>query len=168
MGAPPSSPLLLMHHPSLPWHRTQRPMIHGLFNGYAASPTTCDTCCFSRSLFLCRVIPVPHWAGEEVGAYQGAYKVSKGLFQKYGPDRVIDTPITEMGTGQSSTRLPSPSPSPNCPSSASGWLPTHHPPMLALHTGLRWGFRLSVFMWQASRALVLEQPWVACGPSLSS
>ena len=35
--------------------------------------------------------------GEEVGAYQGAYKVSKGLFQKYGPDRVIDTPITEMG-----------------------------------------------------------------------
>ena len=32
-----------------------------------------------------------------MGAYQGAYKVSKGLFQKYGPDRVIDTPITEMG-----------------------------------------------------------------------
>jgi len=35
--------------------------------------------------------------GEEVGQYQGAYKVSKGLFQKYGAQRVIDTPITEMG-----------------------------------------------------------------------
>ncbi|KAH9316430.1 hypothetical protein KI387_025057 [Taxus chinensis] len=35
--------------------------------------------------------------GEEVGEYQGAYKVSKGLLQKFGPDRVIDTPITEAG-----------------------------------------------------------------------
>ena len=35
--------------------------------------------------------------GEEVGQYQGAYKVSKGLFQKYGSKRVVDTPITEMG-----------------------------------------------------------------------
>lgn len=35
--------------------------------------------------------------GEEVAQYQGAYKVTKGLFQKYGAKRVIDTPITEMG-----------------------------------------------------------------------
>ncbi|XP_002979756.2 pyruvate dehydrogenase E1 component subunit beta-1, mitochondrial [Selaginella moellendorffii] len=35
--------------------------------------------------------------GEEVGEYQGAYKVTKGLLQKYGPDRVLDTPITEAG-----------------------------------------------------------------------
>ncbi|KAJ3177717.1 pyruvate dehydrogenase E1, beta subunit [Geranomyces variabilis] len=35
--------------------------------------------------------------GEEVAQYNGAYKVSKGLLDKYGPDRVIDTPITEMG-----------------------------------------------------------------------
>ncbi|KAL3511485.1 hypothetical protein ACH5RR_030886 [Cinchona calisaya] len=35
--------------------------------------------------------------GEEVGEYQGAYKVSKGLLQKYGPQRVVDTPITEAG-----------------------------------------------------------------------
>ena len=32
--------------------------------------------------------------GEEVAQYQGAYKVTKGLFQKYGERRVIDTPIT--------------------------------------------------------------------------
>ncbi|XP_020581938.1 pyruvate dehydrogenase E1 component subunit beta-1, mitochondrial-like [Phalaenopsis equestris] len=35
--------------------------------------------------------------GEEVGEYQGAYKVSRGLLEKYGPDRVRDTPITEAG-----------------------------------------------------------------------
>lgn len=35
--------------------------------------------------------------GEEVGEYQGAYKVTRGLLQKFGADRVIDTPITEAG-----------------------------------------------------------------------
>lgn len=35
--------------------------------------------------------------GEEVGQYNGAYKISKGLLDKYGDRRVIDTPITEMG-----------------------------------------------------------------------
>ncbi|MFB3895429.1 MAG: pyruvate dehydrogenase complex E1 component subunit beta [bacterium] len=33
--------------------------------------------------------------GEEVGFYQGAYKVSKGLLEVFGPNRIIDTPITE-------------------------------------------------------------------------
>ena len=35
--------------------------------------------------------------GEEVGAYNGAYKVSQGLLDKFGPERVIDTPIAEAG-----------------------------------------------------------------------
>eukprot|EP00887_Chlorella_sp_A99_P006168 scaffold3.g6168.t1 len=35
--------------------------------------------------------------GEEVAEYQGAYKVTRGLLQKYGPKRVRDTPITEAG-----------------------------------------------------------------------
>ncbi len=35
--------------------------------------------------------------GEEVAQYQGAYKVSQGLLEEFGADRVIDTPITEMG-----------------------------------------------------------------------
>ena len=35
--------------------------------------------------------------GEEVGQYQGAYKISKNLLQKYGPNRIIDTPISESG-----------------------------------------------------------------------
>ncbi|GIW75644.1 MAG: hypothetical protein KatS3mg104_0707 [Phycisphaerae bacterium] len=35
--------------------------------------------------------------GEEVGQYQGAYKVSKGMLEKFGPKRVLDTPISEAG-----------------------------------------------------------------------
>jgi pyruvate dehydrogenase E1 component beta subunit len=35
--------------------------------------------------------------GEEVGEYQGAYKITKGLLQKFGPERMLDTPITEAG-----------------------------------------------------------------------
>jgi len=35
--------------------------------------------------------------GEEVGHYNGAYKVSQGLLDKFGDDRVIDTPIAESG-----------------------------------------------------------------------
>ncbi|MGA9836118.1 MAG: pyruvate dehydrogenase complex E1 component subunit beta [Gemmatimonadaceae bacterium] len=37
--------------------------------------------------------------GEEVGVYNGAYKVSKGLLEEFGEMRVVDTPITELGFG---------------------------------------------------------------------
>jgi pyruvate dehydrogenase E1 component beta subunit len=35
--------------------------------------------------------------GEEVGLFNGAYKVSKGMLERFGPMRVVDTPITELG-----------------------------------------------------------------------
>jgi pyruvate dehydrogenase E1 component beta subunit len=35
--------------------------------------------------------------GEEVAQYQGAYKISQGLLDRFGPNRIIDTPITEHG-----------------------------------------------------------------------
>src|SRR5204862_2250867 len=35
--------------------------------------------------------------GEEVGVYQGAYKVSRGLLEEFGSQRVVDTPIAELG-----------------------------------------------------------------------
>jgi pyruvate dehydrogenase E1 component beta subunit len=35
--------------------------------------------------------------GEEVGEYQGAYKISQGLLDEFGPKRIVDTPITEHG-----------------------------------------------------------------------
>jgi len=41
--------------------------------------------------------PLLFLLGEEVAQYNGAYKISKGLWDKYGDSRVIDTPITEMG-----------------------------------------------------------------------
>lgn len=47
--------------------------------------------------FWCGLIGCLVFAGEEVALYNGAYKVTKGLAQKHGLERVIDTPITEMG-----------------------------------------------------------------------
>ena len=41
--------------------------------------------------------PVVFLMGEEVGEYQGAYKISQGLLDEFGTKRVVDTPITEMG-----------------------------------------------------------------------
>src|SRR5881628_3412329 len=35
--------------------------------------------------------------GEEVAEYHGAYKVSQGLLERFGPRRIIDTPISENG-----------------------------------------------------------------------
>lgn len=35
--------------------------------------------------------------GEEVGEYNGAYKITKGMLDKWGPRRIIDTPIAELG-----------------------------------------------------------------------
>ena len=37
--------------------------------------------------------------GEEVARYDGAYKVSKGLLEKFGSARVVDAPISELGFG---------------------------------------------------------------------
>ena len=50
--------------------------------------------------------------GEEVGHYQGAYKISQGLLDEFGAKRVVDTPITEMGfagIGVGALRMFSPS-----------------------------------------------------------
>ncbi len=41
--------------------------------------------------------PTVFLMGEEVAEYNGAYKVSQGLLDEFGPTRVIDTPITEHG-----------------------------------------------------------------------
>src|SRR3982751_4967056 len=35
--------------------------------------------------------------GEEVAEYNGAYKASQGMLEEFGPDRIIDTPISELG-----------------------------------------------------------------------
>jgi pyruvate dehydrogenase E1 component beta subunit len=44
-----------------------------------------------------RTTPEVFVMGEEVAEYQGAYKVTQGLLEEFGPQRVVDTPITEYG-----------------------------------------------------------------------
>ncbi len=44
-----------------------------------------------------RANPAVMLMGEEVGEYQGAYKISQGLLEEFGARRIVDTPITEMG-----------------------------------------------------------------------
>jgi pyruvate dehydrogenase E1 component beta subunit len=44
-----------------------------------------------------RADPTVFLMGEEVGEYQGAYKISQGLLDEFGAKRVVDTPITEIG-----------------------------------------------------------------------
>ena len=44
-----------------------------------------------------RLDPTVFLMGEEVAEYNGAYKVSKGMLEEFGPERVIDTPIAELG-----------------------------------------------------------------------
>jgi pyruvate dehydrogenase E1 component beta subunit len=44
-----------------------------------------------------RADPTVFVMGEEVAEYQGAYKVTQGLLEEFGPKRVVDTPITEYG-----------------------------------------------------------------------
>ena len=46
-----------------------------------------------------RLDPKVFLMGEEVAAYNGAYKVSQGMLDEFGPERVIDTPIAELGFG---------------------------------------------------------------------
>jgi len=44
-----------------------------------------------------RRVETVYLMGEEVAEYQGAYKISQGMLDEFGPKRVIDTPITEHG-----------------------------------------------------------------------
>jgi pyruvate dehydrogenase E1 component beta subunit len=54
----------------------------------------------------------PRCAGEDVGHYGGSYKVTYGLYKKYGDMRVLDTPIC----GECNQMLPEQCPQRNCSS----------------------------------------------------
>lgn len=54
----------------------------------ALNDAMCEEMARDKNVFL---------IGEEVAQYDGAYKISKGMLAKFGPERVVDTPITEMG-----------------------------------------------------------------------
>ena len=57
----------------------------------------CGTRCATPWRWRLRRDPAVFLLGEEVAQYQGAYKVSQGLLDEFGPRRIIDTPITEHG-----------------------------------------------------------------------
>jgi len=44
--------------------------------------------------------------GEEVGLYEGAYKVTQGLLKEFGPKRIVDTPIAESASPASASARP--------------------------------------------------------------
>ncbi|GFR44218.1 hypothetical protein Agub_g5406 [Astrephomene gubernaculifera] len=78
---------------------TRLPRIAAAVRGFASQPTEMtvrDALNSALDEELARDDKV-YILGEEVGEYQGAYKITRGLLQKYGADRVKDTPITEAG-----------------------------------------------------------------------
>lgn len=79
-----------------------------LFNSSLRSMTQASRFNFARTLTVRDAVnsaldeelardPKVFVIGEEVGTYQGAYKATKGLIQKHGAKKIVDTPISEMG-----------------------------------------------------------------------
>ncbi len=62
-----------------------------------SAPTTVRDALRDAMALELRRDPSVFLMGEEVAQYQGAYKVSQGLLDEFGPRRIIDTPITEHG-----------------------------------------------------------------------
>jgi pyruvate dehydrogenase E1 component beta subunit len=60
-------------------------------------PTTVREALRDAMALEMRANPDVFLMGEEVGQYQGAYKISQGLLDEFGPERVVDMPITEHG-----------------------------------------------------------------------
>ncbi len=65
--------------------------------GARPSRSRCARHCATRWRWSCGATPPCSCIGEEVAQYQGAYKISQGLLDEFGPKRIIDTPITEHG-----------------------------------------------------------------------
>ncbi len=63
----------------------------------ATAPTTVRDALRDAMAAEMRANPDVFLMGEEVAQYQGAYKISQGLLDEFGPKRIIDTPITEHG-----------------------------------------------------------------------
>ena len=82
-AAVPAAPAAVASAPDKDWGETRPTTVREALRDAMAIEMRADD-----SVFL---------LGEEVAQYQGAYKVSQGLLEEFGPRRVIDTPITEHG-----------------------------------------------------------------------
>jgi pyruvate dehydrogenase E1 component beta subunit len=83
--------------PHAPAHAPARQDDHEIPAGTAMIKTTVRDALRDAMAEEMRRDPDVFLIGEEVAQYQGAYKVSRGLLDEFGPARVIDTPITEHG-----------------------------------------------------------------------
>ena len=84
----PSAPVATAPEPDKDWGETKPTTVREALRDAMALEMRRD-----KDVFL---------IGEEVAQYQGAYKISQGLLDEFGADRIIDTPITEHGfTGMS-------------------------------------------------------------------
>ncbi len=75
----------------------RRPRRHRRRTGARPSRPRCARRCAMPWRWRCARDGDVFLIGEEVAQYQGAYKISQGLLDEFGPKRVIDTPITEHG-----------------------------------------------------------------------
>lgn len=82
-GAAERAPSLAAPAPEREWGETRATTVREALRDAMAAEMDADA-----DVFL---------LGEEVAEYQGAYKISQGLLERFGPNRVIDTPITEHG-----------------------------------------------------------------------
>ncbi len=89
--APKGLPDITVMGPEVPWPHLDVP------RGAATKTMTVREALREAMAEEMRADPSVFLMGEEVGEYQGAYKISQGLLDEFGPKRVVDTPITEMG-----------------------------------------------------------------------
>ena len=82
-SAPPAAPMPVQTAPEQEWGTTKPITVREALRDAMAAELERD-----ENVFL---------IGEEVAQYQGAYKISQGLLDRFGPKRIIDTPITEHG-----------------------------------------------------------------------
>ncbi|MGH7102821.1 MAG: pyruvate dehydrogenase complex E1 component subunit beta [Acetobacteraceae bacterium] len=86
LAPPPAAPKAApqpAHEPDKDWGETRHVSVREALREAMVAEMRADD-----SVFL---------IGEEVAQYQGAYKISQGMLEEFGPKRVIDTPITEHG-----------------------------------------------------------------------
>jgi pyruvate dehydrogenase E1 component beta subunit len=96
-SAAPSIPLSSGEGPAKPGERSLDLRDPDIPEGTEMVPMTVREAIRAAMSEEMRADPDVFLMGEEVGQYQGAYKISQGMLEEFGPKRIIDTPITEHG-----------------------------------------------------------------------
>ena len=81
-------PLVVRHENKPAWHESYTGPTSTMSYSEAIRSALIEELNRDPSVFL---------LGEEIGQYQGTFKITQGFLQMYGPDRIVDTPISEAG-----------------------------------------------------------------------